>query len=198
MSASPQQLEALSEIMNIGVGQAAELLYEMLGSRILLQVPDVRVVALPDLDKDLPELATGTLASVEMAFRGHFNGTSALLFPPQSASTLVSVLTQEGGAQDDLDSIRAATLTEVGNIVLNGVMGALANTLSAYFTYQVPTYAERSVRELCGEGAGHAVVMARTRFRAQSLEIEGDILLVLEIGSLDALLLAIDRVAAAG
>jgi chemotaxis protein CheC len=192
VSARPEQLAALSEILNIGVGSAAELLCEMLRSRVLLQVPEVRLLRLPELHRDFPELSASRLAAVEMAFRGPLSGTSALLFPPHSAAELVNVLTPDGDPSDDLDAIRAATLTEVGNIVLNGVMGAMANTLSTRFSYTLPTFAERTIGDLWGAEVDQTVLLARTRFRVERTEIEGDILVLLEVGCLDEMLRAID------
>jgi chemotaxis protein CheC len=196
VSARPEQLAALSEILNIGVGSAAELLCEMLRSRVLLQVPEVRLLQLEELHRDFPELAAPRLAAVEMPFRGLLSGTSALLFPAHSAAELVNALTPDGDPSDDLDAIRAATLTEVGNIVLNGVMGAMANTLSTRFSYTLPTFAERTVAELWRADAEQSVLLARTRFRVESTEIEGDVLVLLEVGCLDEMLRAVDRLLA--
>jgi chemotaxis protein CheC len=197
VSGSPEQLATLGEILNLGVGSAAELLSEMVGARILLQVPEVQLLQLAELERNHPELAAPRLAAVEMAFRGLITGTSALVFPEQSAANLVNLLTPDGEPRDDLDAIRAATLTEVGNIVLNGVMGAMANTLATRFDYTLPSFAQRSVAQFWGPDADQAVLLARTRFRIEGQEIEGDILVILEVGSLDGILKAIDALNAA-
>ncbi len=46
------------------------------------------------------------------------------------------------GEQLDMDALRAGTFCEVGNIVLNGVMGSISNMLNFDFDYSVPEYLE--------------------------------------------------------
>ena len=196
MNITPEQTDALRELMNIGVGRAAGVLNEMVGFRVLLQVPFVKALSPPDLKKDAGEMGRYRVSAVRLGFEGLFSGTAALVFPPDSACKLVSVLTGEEPGTPDLDSVRAGTLMEVGNIVINGVMGSISNLLKEHISYSLPAYIEDTVESLLTAGAGSeksTVLLVRTRFMIQQLQIEGDVILLFEVGCFEKLLSAIDR-----
>ena len=50
MNVSPERIDALTELINIGVGRAASSLNQMCGAHVRLQVPSVAVVDGDDLD----------------------------------------------------------------------------------------------------------------------------------------------------
>lgn len=194
----PYQMDILKEMINIGVGRAAGILNEMTKFRVLLQVPFIKVLSPSDLKKETEELGSHIVAAVRLGFKGPFSGRAALVFPPDSASKLVSVLTGEEPGTPELDSVRAGTLEEVGNIVLNGVMGSIANILKQHIKYSLPTYTEDTIDKLISldiiDPPPNTILLVHIRFTIQQLHIEGDIILLFEVGSFSALLSLIDSI----
>jgi len=163
-----EKKDALVELINIGVGRAAGMLNQMT-----------------------------SLAAVKMNFSGTFSGTAALLFPTASAVQLVSYLTDEEPGTPDLDALRAVALTEVGNIVVNGVMGSITNMLNEQVKYGLPVYQEGRIAALVSSDTKDVdewMLLIQTRFSIEDLHVEGDIVLILEVGSLEAIFAGIDRV----
>lgn len=194
------QLDALAELVNIGVGRAAGMLHQMIGAPIELAVPEVKVLRSPELDAELGPGTAGNYSFVRMLFGGRIQGAAALVFPPESAANLVAILTgEEEPDAPDLDAVRSGTLSEVGNIVINGVMGSIANLLQFPLRYELPTYFEGPAT-LLADGRNvdpePMMMIARTRFAVADLEIEGMVLVVLELASLDVLLRAIEEFSA--
>ncbi len=108
----------------------------------------------------------------------------------------MSILTGSEPDSSDLDEMRVGTLTEVGNIVLNGVMGAIGNELKLHVFYSVPIYLENPFEVLLSSGQTQFdtnVVWVQTSFTLETESIVGDIILVFEVGSLDLLLEAVNR-----
>ncbi|MEM7584615.1 MAG: chemotaxis protein CheC [Acidobacteriota bacterium] len=199
MKPSSQHFDALSELMNIGVGRSAGMLNEMLGSSIELIVPSVKVLALSELEGELGNRAEDLCSFVRLPFHGPLHGTAALVFPPDSAAQLVAVLTGEELGTPDLDSVRAGTLSEVGNIVINGVMGSFGNILRLPLTYDLPSYFEGRTEHLMNPQVSDPetpLLLAHARFTMRDLEIDGTILLIFEVSSFESLLTAIDQVEA--
>ncbi len=195
MPPTEYQLDSLRELINIGVGRAARVLSEMVNARIVLQVPFIKLLTAANLRNEVGHLGEGHLSAVRLGFRGPFSGTAALVFPPDSASKLVAILTGEEMGTPDLDSVRVGTLSEVGNIVINGVMGSIANVLKLQMNYTLPTYSEDSIENLMTPADAlpdATVVLAHTRFTVEHLQIEGDIVLIFEVGSFSALMDAIN------
>jgi len=196
-----QHLDAISELINIGVGRSAGMLNEMIGSPIELVVPSVKILKISELTLELGRSRSATYSFVRLPFQGPIHGTAALVFPPDSAAQLVAVLTGEELGTPDLDSVRAGTLSEVGNIVINGVMGSLGNILRLPLTYDLPSYFEGNPEHLLRHQLVETdpeMLLAQTRFSVRDLEIHGTLLLVFEVRSFDALLTAVDQVGAQG
>jgi chemotaxis protein CheC len=183
-------LDALQEIVNTGFGRAAASLNTMLSYPIELQVPTISVLQLENVS-DIPEdLGGDLLACVQLDFHGALNGTAALVFPPQSAAKLVSALLGEDNNNSGMTPVMAETLSEVGNIVINAVIGTIGNLIAAPFDYSLPNYREGGLMELLQpRGAGGAfILLMRTHFRVYDLQVAGNIFLVFEVNSFETLL----------
>ena len=185
------QLDALNELINIGVGSGASILNTMLNSHIILQVPQVKLLSFAQLEKEILTLDTGRLSGVSLGFEGEFSGSADLMFPSETAMVLVDTLVGGNTMGMDFDSIRAGTLCEIGNVVLNGVMGSISNIFSSHFKYSVPEYIEDISENILGgekKSPDMTVLLAKTRFVIEELNIDGDIILFFEVGALDKLL----------
>jgi len=186
-----EDLDAIKELVNIGVGRAAAMLNEITCSHIILHVPTLQVIRLDELDSAGGLPRSEGAATVKIDFRGFFTGTTALIFPPESAAALVMAITGEGEGQPELDAIRIETLMEVGNIFINGVMGSIGNVLDQQITYLPPAYVEDTMGHIAQSARfdpDERVLLANTRFYVEDINVEGIIVMILEIGSLDILL----------
>jgi chemotaxis protein CheC len=196
MQLIPSQIDALKEMVNIGVGHAAGVLNAMLNSRVQLHVPVVEMMSYAELQSKIQSMSHGNLSSVRLGFRGPFSGNASLVFPAAGAVKLVSILTGVEADSSTLKEMQESTLTEVGNIVLNGVMGAIGNELKLHVFYSLPIYLENPFEVLLASAQTQFdahVVWVQTSFNIESEAIVGDIILVFEVGSLDLLLEAVNR-----
>jgi len=197
MNPTDAQLDALKEVINIGIGRAAGILNDMLSARVLLEVPEVRLWSLADLLTQVRGSANDQLAVVSLDFRGPFTGTAHLVFPTESAIKLATILADEDPEGQELDALVIGTITEVGNILINGVMGSIGNILDLRFHYSIPNYEENSLDHILlteGDGQDITIMLVRTRFSVKSLMIDGDMLLIYHVGSFSELLSAIDKI----
>ena len=190
MQLSKDELDALQEIVNIGVGHAASSLSELIGSRINLRVPAVSLVAPDECD---PNCTEGM--SIAQPFEGSISGSALLVFPTDSGKALARLL----GGYDESEGIpefeTSGILSEIGNIVLNGVLGSLANAIETDLLYQVPeffvnkTFASLVATDTAQrQDALSPVLMADTDFSVESSDIHGSIVIAFQIGSLETLL----------
>lgn len=197
MSITPLQLDAFKELVNIGVGRAAASLNELLESPIMLEVPAVSMLCYEELERDAGDLAENDFSCVQLGFQGSFSGIAALVFPPPSAVKLVSALTGEEPETPGLNGVMAGTLNEVGNIVINCVIGTIGNILEKPFDFSLPNYLEGKLRDLLmmnRNAPPRKILLVRTHFQVQDRHVEGNIFLVFEAASFDSLLAAIDRI----
>ncbi len=195
MQLTEEQIDAIKELINIGVGRAAGVLSEMIDRPILLQVPSVKVLSRAGLSQEIAQIGAGSLSAVKLGFRGSFTGTAALVFPQDSAATLVSLLMSDELSEADLDSIRVGTLNEVGNIVISGIMGSISNVLRQRIEYTIPSYIEDSFENMILSDRylyDITTLLAHAHFTVESSMIEGNIILIFEAESFGCLIKAIN------
>ncbi len=197
MNLTLNQIGALTGLINTGVGRSAGMLNEMVNTRVYLQVPPIKVFPPLEAKRKLERLGRNRLATVQLLFKGPFSGTAALVFRHETASKLVSILTGEGLGSHDPDSVRAGTFSEVGSIVINGVMDSIGNVLKERISYSFPKYTENTIENLLtpkGFDPNGTVLLTWTYLMMERLRIEGDIILIFKVGSFDTLLPAIDTI----
>lgn len=191
MNLSDEQLDLLKELINIGVGRGAKALNELLSTHVTLQVPLIRVFSREELEEKMPESAIERLATVSLGFGGGVSGVTILAFPHESAGKLVSIITENGLSGPDMDTLKEGVLTEIGNIIINGIMGSFSNILKLRLSFAIPYYREGLVKELLlgrNNKKEHIIIMAFTNFMVEEHLIEGNISILFEVNSLNAIL----------
>jgi chemotaxis protein CheC len=189
-----KQTDALTELINMGVGRAAASLNELVGGHVELNVPHVEILKLVELPGQLPELGKDRVSSVQMTFHGGLDGCAFLVFPHTSAARLLSAVTGDDASGDDMDSLRSGALTEVGNILINSVIGTLSNVLDRPLRYSTPVYEEEPVMRLLSDRGRKdpLILLAKTTFVIRQMKIEGNLLLLFELESFDSLIAAVE------
>lgn len=127
---SPERMDALKEVANIGAGHAATALSMMTGARIMIDVPTVNVAPLEEL---IPGIAdeNSQIVSVMMDMHGSLKGHTLLALPLVTGRRLADLMLRRerrsGGA---LDMLEESALKEAGNILGGAYMTALSEFLS--------------------------------------------------------------------
>lgn len=100
------QLDALTELVNIGVGRAAASLRTMVGEQVLLSVPSVAVITRERAAQIIGESETSKLVAVHQAFEGDLSGRALLIFPETNSLELVRAVTGGGLPLEDISTLR--------------------------------------------------------------------------------------------
>lgn len=190
--------EILQELINIGVGQGAEVLNTLLGCHVKLEVPKIELTTVADLPSYLGLDRKEELSCVMMGYQGSLAGEVQLLFPIHAAEKMVSLITGETESDLDLDDIRQATLSEIGNIVINAVMGSLSNLFHFSLRYTIPEYLGGTIDEVLNTARLRElerVVLALTYFKIEELSLEGNIILFFSMQTYEKLEQALDSYA---
>lgn len=192
-----KQNDVLNEMINIGIGKGADMLNAILGAHIKLEVPFVRVLSQDDFKRDIEKNRVNSLSAVNLSFKGDITGNVELVFPKESAANLVAALTGEDPKTILLDSISTGTLSEIGNIVINAVIGSICTMFDFKLTYSAPMYLEGNYEKLSmliRTGGNSIILQARARFVIDMFAVTGDIVLFLELDSLDKIFSIIENV----
>ncbi len=174
-------IERLQRLVGLGIEEAAETLSEISDCQIQFQPSVVETMTAQSLQNLLRDrFGTAPICAAQLPFIGGLSGTAQLFFPQESAATFVTALTGEEPGNPDFSDAKQEALIEVGNCVLNGVMGAMSNALTQRLTFSVPVYLEASIDALTqtlADDFSSVILLAKTDFNIQQLQVEGDIML---------------------
>ncbi|MBF0446907.1 MAG: chemotaxis protein CheX [Magnetococcales bacterium] len=142
------EIDALKELFNIGVGCAAHSLSEMVQDEVFLSIPYLEITSRQQAIELILERATNQIAAIKQQFHGHFSGTAFLVYPESSSLELVRSLIGEDVPLESLTELEQESLLEVGNIILNACLGSFANMMTLELDFDLPEYIKGSCRSL--------------------------------------------------
>src|SRR5512141_375737 len=126
---SPERVDALKEVANIGAGHAATALSLMTGARIMIDVPTINVAPLSELIPGIAEEGA-EVVSVLMDMHGSLKGHTLLALPLVTGRRLADLmLRRERRTGGTLDLLEESALKEAGNILGGAYMTALSEFL---------------------------------------------------------------------
>ena len=194
---SPVQLDALREIGNVGAGNSATALSQIINHRIDMNVPQVSIVPITEV----PDLVGGPdvmVAGVFLRVYGAAPSNILFLLPQESAFYLVDmILGKPHGETKTLDFMDESALMEIGNILAGAYLNALFNLTKLSLLPSIPALAMDMAGAILsvvliqlGQMGDHALVI-ETEFQADEDGIKGHFFLVTDPGSLDTILTAV-------
>ena len=192
-----KQRDSLGELINIAFARTAASLSELSGYRVLLNAPEVDVIAIDDLPAALGRAIKQEVVSVHQIFSGPVSGDALLMFNYEGAVKLTDLLCEYRAPSHRLDTSAEEALTEVGNILLNACLGVFGNLLRVHVSFSMPRLHLESLDQLLrsitigSEELRYAVVVL-TAFSIRESSVSGYMAIVLGVSSLDRLLRAIE------
>lgn len=191
------QLDALREIGNVGAGNAATALSQIINNKIDMTVPEVAILPLGEV----PEVVGGPdamVAGVYLRVFGLAPGSILFLLPRDSAFYLVDMLMgRSQGETQRLNSMDESALMEIGNILAGAYLNALSHFTKLTLLPSIPALAVDMAGAILsvilsqlGQMGDHALVI-ETEFTTDNDGVKGHFFLIPDPGSLSTILAAI-------
>jgi chemotaxis protein CheC len=188
-------LDALTEIFNLGVGQAADAFSQIAGDTVLLTVPTVRIMSHGQVEPELDARGATNVSAVRQRYSGAFNTEAVLMFPAERSLQLVQMMVGAELPLDQLAEMEQEALSEVGNILLNSVMASVADALKIQLDGSLPTVENSQVGGIFKPDTtlGGSVMLVDIQFEVASREVTGLLAFMLDVGSENTLAQLIQR-----
>ncbi|MGI6491274.1 MAG: chemotaxis protein CheC [Peptococcaceae bacterium] len=189
--------DVLQEISNIGLGNAATALAELLQKRVDLEVPQATFV---DMEQVFPMVGglEDVVACVHLGFDGDIAGTVLFVFSEQSAYKLVDILLErEMGTTKELDELGDSTIMEIGNVLTGTFINAISSMTGLTMYTSVPMFAFDMIGAILSASlvaSGHwdeKVLLIETNFVQNNEQIKGHFFLLPKTGFLNKLFMAL-------
>jgi len=157
---SPEQVDFLAEMMNIGAGNAATALTQVLQCQVDLVIP--RVFIIID-EQELSILNSPSLPVVcaRMNMVGDVSGDLFLIVPEEQKKDLIRLAEQAmtgtgqswraGLTSQESDDLKLSVIAEIGNIVAGAYLTAVHDFCGLNIYHTVPTVATDMVQALLDE-----------------------------------------------
>lgn len=185
------ELDALTELVNIGVSRAAASLRDMVGEQVHLSVPSVRVVSRSEAVAILEARENTRLVAVHQAFEGDITGRALLIFPETKSLELVRAVTGGELPLEDIIELEQEALAETGNVILNGCLGTIANMLQRSLKMSLPEILRGEGLDLFdmapSPNVGDVVMFLYIDFAIRERDIRGYVAMLMDMPSLTAL-----------
>ncbi|MBI5166688.1 MAG: chemotaxis protein CheC [candidate division NC10 bacterium] len=198
-SLGERELETLRRVSHVGFDHAATALSQLLGLKVHLEAPEVRVLPL----KEVTSLIGGEerlVAALYLRILGDARGNILVLFSREAMASLLGLLMGKmAGRAAALSEEDGSALKEVGNILASAYLSALSDLLRLTLIPSIPHLAfdlagaviDLVLKDLSGISSSALVI--ETRFQDPSRHIEGHILLMPHPHSLAGLFKAIKK-----
>jgi chemotaxis protein CheC len=147
--------DALTEIFNIGVGIAADALYQMVGEQVPLSVPVVELTSRSAARKRHLDLGHRSLYAIRQTYSGEITTDAVLMFAHESSPALVRMMVGGDLPQDELAGVTNDALGELGNIILNAVISELASALAMRLEGSLPEVSVVDSGAIFDQPGGH-------------------------------------------
>ncbi len=142
-----EYFDVLREIGNVGASNASAALAQLLGRRVEVHVPKVKLLDFHNIGKAIGG-EEQIMAGIYLRVEGQINGSMLLMLKKQAAARVAGILMgdPDRDPKAELSEIECSALSEVGNIVTSAYLNAIS-TLTGLKTLP-------SVPSLCVDMAG--------------------------------------------
>ena len=135
---SDQYFDVLKEIGNIGAGNATTALSTMLGTRVDMMVPKVRLMEFKEVGTTLGG-EEQLVAGIYLVVDGDIHGSIMFVQKKESARAMVQKLMGMPSEGDDFSEMELSALKEIGNVITGAYLNSLA-TLTNLTIWREPSF----------------------------------------------------------
>lgn len=183
---SALEIDALTEIFNIGIGRAAHSLNQMVSQPVDLMIPEIEILPNKEAKFRLAFDQGMEISAVTQCFEGDFKGQALLIFSKESGLKLVSVLLGNKIPIEDLSELEQDSLVEIGNVILNACFGTVINFLKSSITIEMPEFIQGNINHIFNYSSENDwSLYINVKFSLPNENVEGHISFIMDITSLE-------------
>lgn len=188
--------DVLSEIGNIGAGNATTALATMLGTKVDMHVPKVDLMEFSEIGEEMGGEET-IMAGIYQQIKGDITGSIMFLLEEKSARVLVSKLMgMESNPEEPFSEMEISALQEIGNIITGSYLSSLSSLTNMTIDATVPALCIDMCEAILSVPAiefgvlGDKMLLIKTEF-TDDVKLEGYFVLVPDLDSYDKILTSI-------
>lgn len=131
-------MDIIKEVINIGLGEAAASLSDLMNSKIALKVPDVHIMDTDQVMNYIKQEIQDLGVYIGQNFKGSIQGKTILCYTHECGLDLLKALYKGELTTNSISESGHSTLNEIGNIVMVSYMSAISNFIDATMQFSLP------------------------------------------------------------
>lgn len=190
------QHDALSEIFNMGVGQAAAAMSRIVNEEVIMSVPSITFQTRAEVAKTLAGGEGRRICAVTQHYEGAISTEAILMFPEEKSLEIVRLMVGQTLTMEELTELEQEAMSEIGNIILNSCMSTLANISGKELLGSLPVYHVGTSDVILGTSGNPwdgLVLTLKIDFNIERHEINGYVAFLLDLSALQDLRQYIDE-----
>lgn len=179
-----EDVEVLAELLNIGFGNGAAEVSDLIDKMVLMKVPEIKLVEADSftalLDELLPDKSQSQVCT--QSFVGEMSGTALVILSGESPRDFLNEVIGGEGEDEEI----ASSFLQLTNLLNSSCVSQIADLLTTHISFNSPQIAfwdEKMLSDLdFNSEVGCQVVMC-SRFQLEGNNVEGLYVIQLSKGS---------------
>lgn len=190
-----RNLDILSEIGNIGAGNATTALAQIIGNKVNMDVPQVRLLGFNELT-EIVGGAENIVIGIMCRIEGDLTGMMMFMLEKAVAHHLIDIVMMgfDDGSEEEFSEMKLSALHELGNIIVGAYLNALAGLTGLKIVESIPHLcidmagAILSVPAIEFGKMGDEALLIESRFFEEDKTVSGYFILIPDVPSYDTIL----------
>lgn len=178
------EFDVLTEIGNIGAGNATTALSQLINTRIDMRVPQVKLLSFAELAEIIGGAET-LVAGILLNLEGDIDGSMLFVLERNDAKMMVQQLTGFGEpGETEFTDLDKSALQEVGNIISGAYLSAISSMTNMTISVSVPSLAFDMAGAILSVPAiefgkmGDTALLIESQFKDLDVDISGYFILI--------------------
>lgn len=189
------EIDALKEILNIGIGHAAESFSQTICSPVRLSVPSLEIHYGEKAPKEILALDVNIGSMIKQRFYGGFAADGILVFPNDATLELVRLMVGTDIPISELHELEQDALVEIGNILFNSSVSVISDMIGIPFQSSMPRYESGDMDSLLAEfhAEDECLLLMNIAFMVEQTKIQGYIMFLMKVDSVEVFIASIKK-----
>lgn len=133
-----QSLDIIREVINIGIGDAADSLSKLVNIPVIIKLPDIHIMDTKEVNNYIKNELKSLGVYMSQNFSGTIKGKTILFYTKECSVSLLNAIYGDRIKTSSLTETGIVTLNEVGNIIMVSCISQLANLLETRISFDLP------------------------------------------------------------
>jgi len=183
-------LKTIDPLIRIGIDKGIQQINFLFHSPVSINASELILSSQQNLKSYFVDFIDEKYCAVFLDFKGSLFGIAKLIFKKGDAYKLVDIFTGDTIGKIESDALYDGAFAEIGNIIINAILGTISNSMELYFIYGVPTFQCGNIDAIVPENFfpnSGDYLLVKTTMLIENYKINCNFILLLDTASLQIL-----------